>query len=167
MKILFLVSIVLSFVCATHAQTEFSIPTPTLQQKYDNTRWLMNNYILACISVAKSDGMTAEEYGRKGGEVFVPLWDENTEFEQVVNYMLDYWAWLADDVQIIEQSDKKVIITVPHIYPWLEDQGVIVGVSLEEFIAYMNTAHKILFNHFDVGFDLTKEEEGFKTVITQ
>ena len=78
MKKLFLISIALVLVCVVNAQTEFSIPTPTLQQKYDNTRWLMNNYIISCISVAKSDGMTAEEFGKKGGEVFIPYWDENT-----------------------------------------------------------------------------------------
>jgi hypothetical protein len=167
MKKLFLLSVVLSFVCATHAQTEFSVPSPTLEQKYDNTRWLMNNYIISCISVAKSDGMTAKEFGKKCGEVFAPLWDVNTGFEQIVNFMLDYWAWLADDVQIIEQSNEKVVITVPHIYPWLEDEGVLVGVSLEEFLAYVNTVHVTIFNLFDVGFDLTKGEEGFKTVITQ
>ena len=167
MKKLCLVSIALFLVCAAFAQTEFSIPTPTLQQKYDNTRWLMNNYILACISVAKSDGMTVEEFGIKGGEVFIPFWDENTGFEQIVNYMLNYWAWLADDVQIIEQSNEKVVIAVPHLYPWLEDQSVIAGVSLDEFIAYLNTVHKILFNHFDVGFELISGEEGFRTIITQ
>ena len=167
MKKLFLLSIVLSIVCASYAQTEFSVPTPTLEQKYDNTRWLMNNYILACISVAKSDGMTAEEFGKKGGEVFVPYWDENTGFEQIVDYMLNYWAWLADDVQITEQSNEQVVIAVPHIYPWLEDEGALAGVSLIEFIEYINVVHVTVFNHFDVDFDLTKEEEGFKTVITK
>jgi hypothetical protein len=127
----------------------------------------MNNYIISCISVAKNDGMTAEEFGKKGGEVFLPLWDENTGFEDIVNWMLNYWAWLADDVQIVEQSNEKVVITVPHIYPWLEDEGVLVGVSLEEFLAYVNTVHRTLFNHFDVGFELTRGEAGFKTVITQ
>ena len=167
MKKIFLISIVLSVVCAASAQTTFSVPTPTLEQKYDNTRWLMNNYILSCISVAKSDGMTAEEFGKKGGEVFGPFWDVNTGFEQIVNYMLNYWAWLADDVQIIEQSNEKVVIVVPHIYPWLEEEGVLAGVSLEEFITYQNTVHATLFKHFDVGFDLTRGEEGFKTIITQ
>ena len=167
MKKLLLISIVLSLFCASYAQTEFSVPTPTLSEKYDNTRWLMNNYMLSTINVAKSDGMTVEEFATKCGEVFVPFWDENTGFDQIVNYMLDYWAWLADDVKIIEQSNEKVVITIPHIYPWLEEEGVLAGVSLEEFLAYVNTVHVTLFNHFDVDFDLTMEEEGFKTVITK
>ncbi len=111
--------------------------------------------------------MTAEEFGKKCGNVFVPYWDENTGFEQIVNYMLDYWTWLADDVEITEQSNEKIVITFSHIYPWLEDEGVLVGVSLEEFIAYVNVVHVTIFNLFDVDFDLTREEEGFKNVISQ
>jgi len=49
----------------------------------------------------------------------------------------------------------------------LENQDDFLGVSLEEYIAYQKAAHVALFNHFDVGFDLTKEEEGYKTVITK
>jgi len=127
----------------------------------------MNNMIASCINVAKSDGMTAEEYGKKCGEAFIPIWDENTGFEQCVEWMLYYWANLSDDAPIVEQSNEKVVITVPHIYPLLENRDDFLGVSLEEFVTYINAAHVALFNHFDVGFDLTKEEEGFKTVMTK
>ena len=87
MRILFLISILVSFVCATHAQTEFSVPTPTMEEKYNETRRLLNNCILSLITVAKSEGMTAEELGKKSGEVFVPVWDENTGFEGYVNFI--------------------------------------------------------------------------------
>jgi len=163
----FLISILLSLVCVTYAQTEFSVPTPTLQQKQNMSRLIMNNMIASCINVAKSDGITAEEFGKKCGEAFIPIWDENTGFEQIVEWMLTYWTNLTDDAPIVEQSNEKVVITVPHIYPVLENQDDFLGVSLEEFVAYINAAHVALFNHFDVGFDLTMEEEGFKTVITK
>ena len=167
MKKLFLLSIVLSLVCATHAQTGFSVPARTLQQKYNTSRMIMNHYIASCINIAKSDGMTAEEYGKKCGEAFIPVWDENTGFEGCVEWMLTYWTNLSDDAPIVEQSEGKVAITVPHIYPVLENRDEFLGVSLEEYIAFVKAAHVALFNHFDVGFDLTKEEEGFKTVISK
>jgi len=167
MKKVILFSTMLFIVCAVNAQTEFSVPTPTMEQKLNMSRMMMNNYIVSCINVAKSDGMTAEEFGKKCGEVFVPVWDEDTGFEQIVNYMLNYWAWLADDVQIIEQSNEKVVITVPHIYPLLENQSVFVDVSFEEFLTYINVVHVTLFNHFDVGFNMTWGEEGLKTEISK
>ena len=167
MKRFFLISILLSLVCVTYAQTEFTVPTRTLQQKHNASRMIMNHSIASCINVAKSKGMTAEEFGKKCGEAFIPVWDENTDFEQCVNWMLFFWTNLSDDAPIVEQSNEKVVITVPHIYPVLENQDDFLGVSLEEYIAYQKAAHVALFNHFDVGFDLTKEEEGYKTVITK
>ena len=167
MKKFLLISIVLSLFCASYAQTEFSVPTPTLQQKHNMSRLIMNNMIASCINVAKSDGMTAEEYGKQCGEAFIPIWDEETGFEQCVEWMLTYWTNLTDDAPIVEQSNEKVVITVPHIYPLLENRDDFLGVSLEEFLAYIKAAHVVLFNHFDVGFDLSRGEEGFKTVITK
>ena len=81
--------------------------------------------------------------------------------------MLFYWTNLTDDAPIVEQSNEKVVITITHIYPLLENRDDFLGVTLEEFVTYIKAAHEALFNHFDVGFDLTKEEEGFKTVITK
>ncbi len=114
MKKLFLITIVLSFVCAANAQTVFSVPTPTAENRStDQTRALLYNNILALITVAKDDGITAEELGRKLGKKFP--WDENSTFEQLVNFMLFSWACMSDSVKIIEQSNEKVVITVPHI----------------------------------------------------
>ena len=99
MKKLFLLSIVLSLVCATYAQTTFTVPTPTAEQKYNTTRALLYNNILALITVAKDDGITAEELGRKLGKKFP--WDENSTFEQLVNFMLNSMAFMSDVFKII------------------------------------------------------------------
>jgi hypothetical protein len=167
MKRVFLLSIVLSIFCAINAQTTFSVPTPTMEQKLNNSRMIMNNYILACINAAKSSGMTVEEFGMKCGEAFIPAWDEDTGFEEIVNFLLNYWTYLADDVQIIEQSNEKVVITISHLDLRLEEQDVLFGVSLEEFIIYNNTVSKTVFGHFDVGSDMTRGEEGYRVVYTR
>jgi hypothetical protein len=138
MKRVFLLSIVLSIACATHAQTTFTVPTPTMEQKLNTSRDIKNNYILACINAARSSGMTVREFGMKCGEAFIPAWSEDTGFEEIVNFSLYYWTSLVDDVQIIEQSNEKVVITIPHLDLRLEEQGVLFGVSLEEFIIYYN-----------------------------
>ena len=166
MKKLFLLSVVLSFVCATHAQTEFSVPTPTMEEKYNGTRYYLNNCILSLITVAKSEGMTAEELGKKSGEVFVPVWDENTGFEGYVNFILFAWTRYSDDVQIIEQSNEKVVISFSHMYPSLEEQGVFVGSSVEDYIAFFNEMQHVVAGHIGLNFDMTLEEDGYRIVIT-
>ena len=167
MKKLFLLSIVLSLVCAINAQTTLSVPTPTMEQKLNASRNIKNNYILACINAAKSSGMTVEEFGMKCGEAFIPAWDKDTGFDQIVNFSLNYWTELVDDVQIIEQSNEKVVIAIPHLDPRLEEQGVLIGVSLEDFITYSNTVSKKTFGHFNVGSEMTRGEEGYRIVFTR
>ncbi len=166
MKKLFLLTVVLSFVCATHAQTVFSVPTPTMEEKYNGTRSLLNNCILSLITVAKSEGMTAEELGKKSGEVFVPVWDEDTGFEGYVNFLLFAWTRYSEDVQIIEQSDEKVVVTFSHMYPGLEDQGVLFGSSVEDYVAFFNAMMSVIAVHFDLSYDMTWGEEGYRIVIT-
>jgi len=62
MKKLYLLSIVIFIACAANAQTEFSVPTPTLEQKYNLAKAFMYNTNLAEINVVKSVGMTVEEF---------------------------------------------------------------------------------------------------------
>ena len=47
------------------------------------------------------------------------------------------------------------------------NQSVFVDVSFEEFLTYINVVHVTLFNHFDVGFNMTWGEEGLKTEISK
>ncbi|MEN8251768.1 MAG: hypothetical protein ABFS32_22805 [Bacteroidota bacterium] len=165
MRKLFLISILLSFVCATHAQTEFSVPTPTIEEKYNTTSALLYNNILALINIAKSNGMTPEELGKRIGEKFP--WDEDATFDQLVNFMLYAWTCMSEDVKIIEQSKEKVVITVPHVYPNLEDRGVIYGSSLDDLIAYWDAMMGAIANPLGLSCDWTWGEEGMKVVVAK
>jgi hypothetical protein len=167
MKKVFLFSTLLFIVCATYAQTEFTVPTPTLQEKYNTTNMLMNNNILALITVAKSDGITAEELGKKSGAVAFPYWDENSEYEQFVNFALHSWACIAEDVQIIEQSNEKLVVTVSSMYQPLEEHGVILGSSIEDYTAFFNAMMSVIAVHLGYSFEMTWGEEGYRIVITR
>jgi len=166
MKKLFLISIVLSLVCAIHAQTEFSVPTPTMEQKFNVTKLHLYNIDLAHITVAKGDGMTAAELGKKVGAAFIPAWDENGGFEPFVTFILNGWACTADDVQIIEQSNEKLVVMISSIYKAIEDQGVLFGSSVENFTAYYNAMLNEIAAHYGRSIEMTRGEEGYKIVIT-
>jgi hypothetical protein len=167
MKKISLLSVVLFIVCAVNAQTEFSVPTPTMEQKYNTTKMLMNNNILALITVAKSDGITAEELGKKSGAVFFPYWDENSEYEQFVNFILYSWACTSDSVKIIEQSNEKLVVMVSSFYKQLEAQGVLFGSSVEDYTAFFNAMMSAIAVHLGYSFKMTRGEEGYRIVITK
>ena len=164
MKKLLLISIVLSLVCVVKAQTTFSVPTLTEEEKYNFSRMVLNNNILALISVAKDDGMTAEELGRRLGKKYP--WGEDATLEQFVNFTLRWLASNSDSVKISEQSNEEVVITVPHIYPRLENQGVIYGSSLEDLVAYYDGFVEEMLKPCGLRCNMTWGEEGLITVIT-
>jgi len=166
MKKIYLLSIVLSIVFASHAQTTFTIPTPTMDQKLDMAKMLYNNTVLSLITVAKSEGITAEEFGKKCGAVFVPIWDANGGFEPFVKFLLNSWACSADGVQIIEQSSDKLGDMVLSMYQPLEEQGVLFGSSVEYYIAFFNAMLSEIAVHYGHSFEMTRGEEGYKIVIT-
>ena len=167
MKKVFLFSTMLFLVCAVNAQTEFSVPTPTLEEKNNMNEMLMHNNILALITVAKNEGITAEELGKKSGTLAFPYWDENSEYEQFVNFALYAWACMADDVQIIEQSNEKLVVTFSSMYQPLEEQGVFLGTSVEDYTAFFNAVMSEIAVHLGYTFKMTWGEEGYRIVFTQ
>ena len=130
------------------------------------TKMLMNNNILALITVGKNEGMTPEELGKKSGELAIPFWDENGGFEPYVNFLLYAWASTADGVQIIEQSNEKLVVTFSSMYQPLEEQGVLFGSSVEDFTAFFNAMMSAIAVHLGYSFEMTREEEGYRIIIT-
>ena len=166
MKKIFLLSLLLSVVCATHAQTEYAIAAPTMEEKFNMTNLVMNNTFLAHITVAKNEGMTPEEFGRKCGAIFIPVWDENGGYVPFVNFILYDWACSADGVEIIEQSDDKLVVMVSSIYQPLEEQGVLFGSSVEDLTAYYSRVMNAIAEHYNQSFEMTRGDEGYRIVIT-
>jgi len=167
MKKICLLSIGLFLVCAVNAQTKFSVPTPTMEEKYNTTKSLMNNTMLALITVAKSEEMTVEELGKKVGALAFPYWDENSEYEQLVNFTLNFFVCSADSVKIIEQSNEKVVIIVTAFYELLENQGVHFGSSIEDYTAFFNAIMSAIAVHLGYSFEMTWGEKRYRIVITK
>lgn len=166
MKKYALLTVVLFAVCAVNAQTDFSVPAPTMEQQYNVTKMLYYNTFLGVITAAKNDGMSAVELGKKTGAVFVPVWDENGGFEPFVSFMLNAWACTAENVQIIEQSNEKLVVMISSMYKPLEDQGVLFGSSVEDFTAFFNAMMNEIAVHYGKSFEMRWGEEGYKIVIT-
>ncbi len=167
MKKICLLSIALFLVCAANAQTDFSVPTPTFEERYNTVTPLMSNTILSLITVTKNEGMTVEELGKKSAALFFSYWEENSEFDHFVNFSIQWYACIGEDVKIIEQSNEQIVIMVSSIYKQLEDQGVIAGTSVEEYTAFYNAILSAIAAHIGYGHEQTWGEEGYRIVITR
>jgi len=132
-------------VCAASAQTKFSIPVPTLEQKYNLAKVFMYNNVLAAINVAKSAGMTVEEFAKKEAELY--KWNEDMGYEQFVNTVLYQYSCLSDSIKIVDQSVEKVVFAVRNIYPQLQNQGVFLGVTFDEFVQWTDAMYSVIANN--------------------
>ena len=167
MKKLCLLAIALCTVCAAHAQTEFSVPDLTLQEKYDGIKILMNRNFSGFFVVAKAEGGSAEELGRKMGKLYAPLWDKSTTFEDFVGFNLWAWATSTDEVKILEQSPDKVVVLVPSLDKELEESPIMEGFSIEDLVAFYNGMMQEVATH--LGFKITQSwgEQGMTAVISK
>jgi hypothetical protein len=166
MKKICLLSIALFLACAVNAQTTFTVPTPTMEEKAGMNKVLMNNNILALITVAKNEGITAEDLGKKSGEIFCPAWDENGGYEPFINFILYSWVCLTDSVKIIEQTNEKLVVMVSSLYHPLEEQGTLFGTSVEDYTAFFNAMLNKIAVHLGHSLEMTRGEKGYKLVFT-
>ena len=166
MKKILLFSVSLLIVLATSAQTKFSVPVPTLEQKYNLAKAFMYNNVLIGINVAKSVDMTVEEYAKKCG-AFTAGWDKEMGFEQFANIVLRQWSCLSDSVQIVEQSGDKLVFTVSSLYSPLEKQGVIYGTSYEEFVQWSDIVYGGIADYLNLNCKTKKLLKGIEVQITK
>ena len=167
MKKLFLLTIVLCTVCATHAQTEFSIPDLTIEEKFDAAKSMMYRNICSVIVEAKTGGMTPEEFGRNVGRHWFPVWDDNPTFEQFVGFSLWSWTVQSEEVKILEQSADKVVLLVPSLSRELEEAPILESFSIEDLVAYFDGMMSEIATHLGFSMKMTWGDQGMKAVITR
>jgi hypothetical protein len=138
-----------------------------MEQKYNLAKNFMFNNVLVGINVAKSAGMTVEEYGKKCGAVFAPAWNKDMGFDQFVNTVLGHWSRLSDSVQIVEQSVDKVVFTSSEVYPALEKQGVMLGTSFEELVQFWDIVYGGIADYLNLNCKTTKVQKGIEVSITR
>ena len=167
MKKLFWLAIALCTVCAVHAQTEFSVPDLTLQEKNDGIKILMNRNFSSFILVAKEEGRSAEELGRKIGKLYAPLWDKSTTFEDFVGFNLWAWATMMDEVKILEQSADKVVVLVPSLDKELEESPIMEGFSIENLVGFYDGMMQEVATHLGFSEKMSWGDNGMTAEISR
>jgi len=167
MKKLCLLAIAVCTVCAAHAQTEFSVPDLTIEEKFNAAKALMYRNICSAIVEAKNGGITPEEFGNKIGQQWLPVWDNNPEFGQFVGFTIWSWAALSDEVNILEQSADKVVVQVPSLSKELEEAPILESFSIEDLVAYFDGMMGVIATHLDFNIKMSWGDQGMKAVISR
>ena len=147
---------------ATLAQTTFILPEMTDAQKHRLAYNYCYNNIITGINFAKSQGLTVEEYAKFCGEQFK---NNETNYTQFVNSFLYAWVSLAENPEILSQTENKIIISAKHVYPYLENVGTLWNVSFKELITWLGTIYDAICENIGCTFKMEITNEGVITTI--
>jgi len=129
-------------------------------EKLQTARNLCYNNVLAAINFAKSQGVTAEEYSKYETQLALPWWNKEMGLEEFANGIVSMETAMVNQVEILKQDEKKVIIKLSNIYPAFKSQGELFDVSYEEFITWMETMYSILSDHVGCNYSQVMNDEG-------
>jgi hypothetical protein len=118
-----------------NAQEKFSVPQLTPDQK---TEVLFNHvmaYSVTGIGFAKTQGVSAEYYGRFIGKKFTAFWNPDAGFPMLVNQMMFILAGMYpnNQMQITEQSENSITFQLKNVNLAFQN-GPMFDVSYQDFL---------------------------------
>lgn len=160
MKTLTIILIAILIALTTSAQTTISVPQYPDSVKHKVAVSLCWNNILMAVNFAKSQGMTVEEYGKYAGQQAIPYWSMDMEFKQFAYNFIGSWAIMSKGVEILSQTDNKIVFRIAKVYPMIEEQESFVSVTFKELITYMEALYIQICDHLGLKLKLEITPEG-------
>lgn len=119
MKKLLCLLLPLLFIGSLNAQDRFIVPERTPDQKHQRTLYQSWSVYAAGINFAKSQNVSAYDYGKYVGSLFAQSWNKESGLDGFVRGMIfnyENWRIEADGkIVIIENDDGSVVIKYPAI----------------------------------------------------
>jgi hypothetical protein len=92
-------------------------------------------------------------------------WNKEDGFQGWINGFLYMNVAVARNVEIMEQSENKILVRVSDIYPEFEQRGKMLGVTYEEFLKWHEIMFIEIFNNLDCHYSQINIDEGMKITI--
>lgn len=109
----------LMFIGSVFAQEKFTVPERTVEQKFHRALYSGWTNFAAGIMFAKSQGLSAYEYGQFVGKEFAKSWNKENGFDGFVRGMLFNYESSRfesdDEIVVKEIDDGTVIIEYPTV----------------------------------------------------
>lgn len=167
MKKLITILFISLFAMGSVAQNKFIIPSPSDSQKLNNMIGQWNALLLNQISYAKSLGKTVEEVAAFTGDQFKTRWNKAAGYDGFVKHTLYSWVSIlpSGGVEILEQSDNKIIIKGINSFPLLKQNGSIYNVTYEEYIKCLDIIQSKAAEYLGAKCSIKITDEGTITTI--
>jgi len=162
MKTIRLLIILLLFTGFLNAQENFSVPQVTNDQKIEILYSHVIAYAVTGISFAKSQGVSAEAYGKFMGEKFTDFWDPSTGFPLLVNQLMFILAGMHPDnqMQIVNQDEKSITVKMKNVDISFQN-GPMFDVTYQDFLDCSYGIISVLAEFMHSGFSHKMTDDGW------
>lgn len=143
------------------AQEKFSVPEVPVEQKHQNMVFQLNSIMTVSIHYAKTQGLTAAEYGTFIGEQFKYSWNKDAGFEGYVNGMLyNMSCFLADPgIEIVTNTAEKVKFKTRLMGAEIKQNEPVYGVTYKEYIDSFKAITSTIADYLGCKSELSYDEE--------
>lgn len=161
-----LISIALTlFVFYALAQEKFLVPQLTDEQKSE----VLYNHVIAYaatgVGFAKTQGVSAEEYGQFIGNQFKSYWDPAAGFPAFTKQIMYILAGMHPDnqMEIVEQGPTNITFRMKNVDLAFKN-GPMLGVTSDEFLACGHGIIATLAEYMNTNFSDEMTEDGWYVV---
>jgi len=148
---------------AQHTNSDVVQPQEaSLEEKLAGSAWRTDYYICTGIAYAKKNGKTVEDFTEFVGN----LHDLGKNLEDVVNVMYSVpKTYPNGEAEVLSKTDSQAVVRINRPWSAYFKNGLLLGVSLEEFESYLFGHLMIMGNKIDLQLDFKYEGEN-EVIIT-
>ncbi len=165
--ILFIAAIFLAI--GLYAQQEFIVPEVPVAQKHQRVLSDYSTSVIVGINFAKTQGLTAFEYGSSIGEKFMYTWNKEAGFEGFVNGKLRAMSrHLVDPgIEITINTAEKVKFKCRLPHARIKVNEPVYGVTYKEFMDYHIAMFIKIGDYMGANYDCSYNDEWAYYTITK
>ena len=143
------------------AQEIFNVPEIPVEQKHQNMVGQFDAITTVGINYAKTQGLTAAEYGTFCGEQFKYSWNKDAGFEGLVKGALYNMSCFLSDpgIEITTNTAEKVKFKTRLVGTRIKNNEPVYGVTYKEYIDFLEAITSTVGDYLGCKSELSYDEE--------
>ncbi len=169
MKKFILFSAAMFLTIGLYAQQEFIVPEVPVSVKHQRMLFQMDAMLAVSINFAKTQGLTAAEYGSLIGEHFMYSWNKEAGFDGFVKGMLyNASCFLVDPgIEITTNTAEKVKFKTRLWGAYIKKNEPVYGVTYNECMDFLNAMSIKIGNYLGANYESSYDDEWMYYTITK
>ncbi len=165
-KKIFLLTALATFSTISFSQNKLEVPELSTDQKQEVLYNHVIAYAVTGIGFAKTQGVLPFEYGQYIGKQFTSFWDPESGLKGFSGGIMYIFAGIHpnNEMQILEESDKKVIFKLKNVNSPFQNGPLYGGVTLKEYLECSDGILTTLAIHMKLSWSAEITEDNWYNV---